>query len=153
MQSFHPTIILRHRKENLKKCSLRGLEKRADFIFYSYPVSVPLPSFENYVVLSIDGPTLSLEDQNKGLVLIDGTWRYAKKMEAFLESKFSFEKRSLPAHLLTAYPRYQNDCSDPNRGLASIEALFVAYRILQRDTSGLLDNYFWRDSFLGKNLL
>lgn len=80
MNPFPPTSILRHRKENLKKCSLRGLESREDMSFYTYPWNCPKPDLSNYVVLAVDGKELSREDSDKGIFLVDGTWRYAEKM-------------------------------------------------------------------------
>lgn len=149
MNAFTPTIILRHRKENLKKCSLRGLEQRKDFRFYSYPWKEPQPDLSSYFVLALDAPPLTSEDSQKGIFLIDSTWRYSEKMIKSLQPPF--EKRSLPAHFSTAYPRTQEDCLDPKRGLASIEALYLAYRILGRDPEGLLDNYHWKELFLEQN--
>jgi pre-rRNA-processing protein TSR3 len=61
--------------------------------------------------------------------------------------------RSLPKEFQTAYPRRQNDCPDPKRGLASIEAIFIAYLKMGRKTDGLLDNYYWKESFLTCNRL
>lgn len=145
MTAFLPTIILRHRRENLKKCSLRGLETRADMHFYNYPLKRDLPDLSNYVVLALDAPLLSEEDADKGILLIDGTWRYAEKMFQALPAPF--EVRSLPA-AKTAYPRRQDDCSDPTRGLASCEALYLTYVILGRNPEGLLDHYHWKDDFL-----
>lgn len=143
------TIIYRHKKENKKKCSLKGLEKRADMRFFEYPTEL-LPELQNYILLDLDAPCLSVEDKDKGLLLIDGTWNYAKKMCDNI-TKDQFIARSLPINLVTAYPRKQTGCLDPQRGLASIEALYAAYRILERDTEGLLDNYYWKDLFLEKN--
>jgi pre-rRNA-processing protein TSR3 len=37
------------------------------------------------------------------------------------------------------------------KGLASIEALYIAYFILGYDTMGLLDQYHWAELFLEKN--
>lgn len=145
MTPFPPTLILRHRKENLKKCSLRGLEQRQDLQFFSYPWKVPQPSLENTLVLTMEGPPLKKEDHEKGLFLIDGTWRHAALMLRSL--KGPYEQRSLPP-IQTAYPRKQEDCPDPTRGLATVEALYIAYTILGRDTSGLLDHYHWKEEFL-----
>jgi rRNA small subunit aminocarboxypropyltransferase len=141
------TIIWRHRRENLKKCSLRGLEGRDDFAFFTYPTD-ELPDLGGYVALSFDGPPLTREDAASGLLLIDGTWRYAERMAAQLPP---LEQRSLPTHFQTAYPRRQGDCSEPSRGLASIEALYLALTILGRDTTGLLDGYHWGDRFFDIN--
>jgi hypothetical protein len=148
----YPNMIVRHRKENLKKCSLSGLEDRADLKFITYPASVLPPLDGPYVVLALDAPPLSTDDQSSGLILLDATWRYAKTMSStlapWLENAIP---RSLPGHFRTAYPRKQTDCEDPERGLASIEALFIAYFLTGRDTTGLLDHYFWRESFVALN--
>ena len=139
-------IILRHRKENLKKCSLSGLETRTDMEFYTYPKQ-HLPQVEGFVLLTPDAPVL--KGNEKGIYLIDGTWKLASKMESTLP--FAVEKRSLPP-CKTAYPRKQTGCKDPNTGLASVEALYIAYTILGWDTSLLLDHYHFKDEFLKKLL-
>lgn len=147
---FPPTIILRHRKENLKKCTLRGLEKRLDFCFFTYPEDV-LPDLSNYFLLTIDAPVLSKADHHLGIFLIDATWSYAERMLRQLRPPHPFQKRSLPLNYRTAYPRRQEDCPDPVRGLASIEALYAAHILLGRDTEGLLSNFYWKEEFLKKN--
>jgi pre-rRNA-processing protein TSR3 len=146
MSSFLPTLILRHRKENLKKCSLRGLETRVDLRFFTYPQD-HLPDLSDYILLTLDAPVLSKEDSDKGLFLIDGTWKYADTMFRALTKPHTFALRSLPTIYQTAYPRRQED----PRGLSSIEALYVAYCITGRDPAGLFDFYHWREAFLNKN--
>jgi pre-rRNA-processing protein TSR3 len=141
---FPPTVILRHQRENLNKCSLRGLESREDLIFLTYPKS-PLPDLSHYCLLTIGAPLLTESDRDFGLFLIDGTWRHAKTMAKIVPPEI--RQRSLPL-LKTAYPRRQDDCPDPNQGLASVEALYVAYQILGRKAEGLLDHYYWKDQFL-----
>jgi pre-rRNA-processing protein TSR3 len=150
---FPQTIILRHRKENLKKCSLRGLEERPDFRFFTYPKET-LPDLTGYVLLTIDAPLLTAADRDFGIFLIDGTWTYAERMERQLPTPHRFERRSLPTHYRTAYPRRQHhDCPDPSRGLASIEALYVAYAILGRNAEGLLNHFYWKEEFLKLNFV
>jgi pre-rRNA-processing protein TSR3 len=51
----------------------------------------------------------------------------------------------------TAYPRVSKLGTDPDNGLASIEALFVAYHLLGRPTDGLLEHYHWADEFRRTN--
>jgi pre-rRNA-processing protein TSR3 len=155
MQSFHdekflPTIVIRHRKENLKKCSLRGLEFRQDFRFFTYP-ACELPDLSRYVLLTLDAPSLTVADSGSGLLLLDGTWRYTEKMQRYVLSRQKVVFRSLPDRWRTAYPRRQTDCPAPDRGLASVEALYAAYDILGRDTKSLLDGYHWKEDFLGIN--
>lgn len=152
MSSYLPTVILRHKKENLRKCSLKGLETREDLVFYTYPKDT-LPTLSSYVLLTLEAPLLTASDNQYGLFLIDGTWRHSEVMFKSLPKPSLFIPRSLPKELRTAYPRRQEDCSDPERGLASVEALFAAYQLLGRDPSGLLDFYYWKNAFLEKNKL
>jgi pre-rRNA-processing protein TSR3 len=116
-------------------------------IFLTYPTS-DIPDLGGYCVLTLGAPELSREDAHLGLFLIDGTWRYAEKMAKSLHAPFVC--RSLPSHVRTAYPRRQLDCPDPERGLASVEALYLAYSILGRSTEGILDHYHWKDQFKAK---
>ncbi len=150
MFSFPPTLILRHRRENLKKCTLRGLETRPDFLFFTYPHDT-LPDLSRYVLLTLDAPPLSMQDCHLGLFLIDGTWRYAATMEKQLPQPHLFQRRSLPAEFRTAYPRKQTDCQDPTKGLASIEALYAAYYVLGRTREELLNNFYWKETFFKLN--
>ncbi len=143
------TIIFRHRKENLKKCSLQPLIGRPDLRFIPYPLKAEIQIPPNTFLLSFDGPPLTPEDNDANLILIDATWKLAAHMEKGLAPLIShLPKRSLPPSARTAYPRRQTDCADPERGLASIEALYLAYVALGRSTEGLLDHYYWKGQFL-----
>lgn len=150
--NFPPTIILRHTRENLKKCSLSGLEKRGDLQFFTYPKD-PLPAISSYILLKVGAPELTKEDAPHGLFLIDGTWKLASVMESQIphETKAKLISRSLPNHFRTAYPRRQTECPDPMRGLSSLEALYIAHFILGRPLEGLLDRYYWKELFLQLN--
>lgn len=143
-----PTVILRHRRENLKKCSLRGIENRPEFDFYTYPVD-SLPDLTGYLLLKVGAPPLTREDQERGLFLIDGTWRLAQVMEKQLP--LQMEARSLPEGYKTAYPRKQTHCPDPESGLSSLEAIFIAHLILGRPTEEILNNYHWKNEFFQIN--
>jgi rRNA small subunit aminocarboxypropyltransferase len=140
------TVIIVHPKENRAKCSLEPLRGRADTRFFSYSPNRPI-NLPNYVRLDVDGPKLTSEDSGMGILLIDGAWRHAAKMQRHFSM---IPPRSLTG-FHTAYPRVSKLFQDPSEGLASIEALFIAYRILGRSTDGLLDQYYWRESFLRLN--
>ena len=148
MNSYPKTLILRHRKENLRKCSLRGLESHGDLLFYTYPKD-PIYPKEPYVTLSFKGPCLSKNDTDCGIFLIDSTWRYEKAITK--KHAQHLQERSLPKGIQTAYPRKQDDCIDPTRGLASVEALYVAHLILGRSCDAILDHYHFKGRFLEKN--
>ncbi len=146
---MHPiTIIVRHPRENPKKCSVLPLQGRADVRLYSYPLTEPL-SFDNYIRLAAEGPELSSADSQSGILLLDGSWRSAGKMIAHFKH---VPPRSLSSWK-TAYPRVSKRGTDPDNGLASIEALYVAYHLLGRPVDALLDHYHWRDKFLDLNAL
>lgn len=150
--NYLTTVILRHARENLKKCSLSGLEKRQDCQFFTYPKD-SLPDLRSYILLKVGAPPLSKDDRDRGLFLIDGTWRLASVMETQvpITIKETMIARSLPNHFRTAYPRRQTECPDPERGLSSLEALYIAYFILGRPLEGLLDRYYWKDLFFELN--
>jgi pre-rRNA-processing protein TSR3 len=139
-------MIVRHSHENPKKCSVLPLRGRPDITFLTYPVQ-QRPPLEGYVRLAADGPELSPADASGGLLLLDGSWRWAAVMNRdFLD----VPARSLHGYR-TAYPRVSKQGTDPDNSLASIEALFVAYHILGRPTAGLLDHYRWSAEFLRLN--
>lgn len=100
-----------------------------------------------YVRLGLGGPPLSAEDRPYGLLVLDGTWRHVEPMQ---RAYATIPVRSLPA-LATAYPRTSKVRSDPEGGLATIEAIYAAYRLLGRDTTGLLDKYHWGQEFVELN--
>jgi pre-rRNA-processing protein TSR3 len=146
MMHFPPTIIVRHPKENPRKCSVIPLKGRADIVFLKYPTRA-LPPLEGYVRLAADGPELSAADRACGVLLLDGSWRWA---DAMMKDFEHVAPRSLHGWR-TAYPRVSKLGTDPDNGLASIEALYLAYHILGRPTAGLLDDYRWAEEFLRVN--
>lgn len=141
-----PTVIVVHPKERRSKCSVEPLRGRDDFEFVNFPQPVTR-SLEGYFRLGIGGPVLSAADQDCGLLVLDGTWKLAAKMEP---TYADMPVRSLPP-IETAYPRVSKVFNDPTAGLATIEAIYAALHILNRDLSGLLDDYYWAEDFLKKN--
>ncbi len=144
--AYSPTVIVVHPKERRKKCSVEPLRSNQDFIFWKFPQQGEEP-LDGYVRLAMDAPLLSAADIDAGLLILDATWRYAETMEKDYQN---IPARSLPVWE-TAYPRVSKNFEDPNAGLATIEAIFVAYQVLNRDTTGLLDEYYWAETFLRKN--
>ena len=141
-----PTVIVRHSHENPKKCSVLPLKGRPDLLFLNYPVT-RRPDLAGYVRLAAEGPELSAADADSGLLLLDGSWRWAAAMTRDFED---VPPRSL-CGWKTAYPRVSKQGTDPGNGLASVEALYIAYATLGRPTTGLLDHYRWAEAFLRLN--
>jgi pre-rRNA-processing protein TSR3 len=143
---FPPTVIVRHSHENPRKCSILPLRGRSDVTFLQHPVA-RRPPLEGYVRLAAEGEPLSAADAACGLLLLDGSWRWA---DAMTRDFLDVPPRSL-CGVRTAYPRVSKLGTDPDNGLASVEALFVAYHLLGRPTTGLLDHYRWAEEFLRLN--
>jgi pre-rRNA-processing protein TSR3 len=144
--AFPPTVIVRHSRENPRKCSVIPLRGRPDLLFLPYPVRQRTP-LDGYLRLAADGPPLTGADAASGLLLLDGSWRWAAAMTRDFAD---VTPRSLHGWR-TAYPRTSKLGTDPDNGLASVEALYVAYHILGRPTAGLLDHYRWAAEFLRAN--
>lgn len=143
---FPPTIIVVHSRERRKKCTVEPLRGRDGFLFRRFP-DAGCDLLAGYVRLGFGGPLLSREDADRGLLVLDGTWRWAERME--------HDYRHVPVRSLpdwqTAYPRVSKMFENPEAGLATIEAIYAAYKILGRDTTGLLDDYHWGEEFLRLN--
>lgn len=145
-QQSPPTIIVVHPKERRSKCSVEPLRGRDDFVFVRFPDPVPLP-LNNYVRLGIGGKVLSAADAQAGLLVLDGTWKLAQRMEPFYAD---LPVRSLPP-LTTAYPRTSYVFPDPSEGLATVEAVYAALRMMNRPVHDLLNDYYWKQQFLQRN--
>jgi pre-rRNA-processing protein TSR3 len=141
-----PTIIVRHPAESPRKCSVWPLRGRADVLFLPYPPR-QRPDLTGYVRLAAEGPLLTAADAGAGVLLLDGSWRWA---EAMTRDFADVPPRSLSGWK-TAYPRVSKLGTDPDNGLASIEALVIAYHVLGRPITGLLDHYHWAEAFLAAN--
>jgi pre-rRNA-processing protein TSR3 len=123
------------------------LEGHPNFKFLPYPNTPPF-EWQDCILLDIEGPPLRKEEGTKTLCLIDSLWRYTPKIKKALPK---LQTRSIPQSFQTAYPRRQEDCIDPLRGLASIEALYIAHFLLGWDTAHLLEHYYFKAAFLEKN--
>src|SRR5262245_5001641 len=94
------TIIVRHPKENPRKCSVWPLRGREDLRFLTFPVKQPL-DLTGYIRLAAEGPPLSEGDGESGLLVLDGSWRWA---EAMTKAFAHVPPRSFTGYR-TAYPR------------------------------------------------
>lgn len=144
--TYPPTIVVRSPKENPRKCSILPLKGRADLVFLTHPAR-RRPDLSGYVRLAVVGEPLSQRDADRGLLVLDGSWNEADKMtKAYLD----VPPRSLGGYA-TAYPRVSKLGRDPDGGLATVEALYLAYRIMGRPTAGILEHYRWGAEFLARN--
>lgn len=125
---------------------MEPLRGRPEFLFWTFPERREHP-LSGYYRLGLGGPLLTPEDSTQGLLLLDGTWKLAERMER--------DYQDVPVRSLlpwqTAYPRTSKLYEDPAAGLATVEALFAALTQMGKCTRGLLDHYRWREEFLKKN--
>src|SRR6202011_3398829 len=91
MTTYPATIIVRHPKENPRKCSILPLRGRPDLLFLHHPVK-ERPALDGYIRLAAEGPALSAADADRGVLLLDGSWRRA---EAMMRSFLDVPPRSL----------------------------------------------------------
>lgn len=136
------------RKERPERCSLTPFREDPRFRVIYFDPKVPTV-VEGGILLHPDGPPLAPEDVHRGLILVDGSWKYSARMVAGLSGRY--ERRKIPLGLVTAYPRRSKAGTDPPTGLASIEALYAALWIGGREPEDLLSHYYWRAEFLRRN--
>ncbi|MBI5852809.1 MAG: hypothetical protein HZB39_17495 [Planctomycetes bacterium] len=140
-----PVTVIRHRKERIAKCSLRHLHERPGFRFLRASCGMRFDA-SGQILLAVDAPPLSSADRGRALVLLDSTWRHLAELRRCITGEPIL--RSIPGDVRTVYPRKSRIYDDPEAGLASVEALYVALRILGEDDESLLDGYHWKDQFL-----
>lgn len=144
MDTEEVTTVIRHPRERRSKCSLTPLEGRTDIRFFKARVGWEF-DITAYTVLALGAPELSVEDAGRPLLLLDSTWRLLPQLEACLKGEGV--RRTLPA-VETSYPRVSKIDQDPHGGLASVEALYLAWLMLGVRDDSLLQSYYWRDAFI-----
>lgn len=153
-------IVIQDHKENRAKCTLTPLEGRAgiSFVRLGHPLrSTARAAIPSGVVLHVGGPPLARSDAELvaggALIIVDATWARVSTVLARIdvEPGARVERRSIPAGVVTAYPRISKIHEDPPGGLASVEAIFVATAILGEPQADLLSAYRWAEEFLRLN--
>ena len=152
-------VVVDH-KENRRKCSLTPIEglPGVDFVRLSARSGEQRPfELPPGILLAVDAPPLEAGDRHLleagALILIDATWARLPAVGRRLAPRpgARIERRSLPAAARTAYPRVSKVHRDPDGGLASIEALYLATAILGEPRPALLEGFHWREEFLALN--
>lgn len=137
-------VILRHPAENLAKCSVEPLRGRPDLEFVTAEGAASVRG-DGCVLLEVGAPALTAADAGRRLIVLDGNWKHVARLRARVTGHPL--PRSLPP-VPTAYPRRNAEGADPPEGLATVEALYLALRVLGDDDRSLLAGYRWRDEFL-----
>ena len=148
--------VLMDARENKKQCSVYPLRERSDFrLRYFDRRQTPLPAFQADFLLHIEGECLSKiappKQQSFWLATIDCTWKKLAPALARVEAPIPKLVR-IPADFVTAYPRKSKTPGlDPDGGLATIEALFIAAAFLGSWDESLLEKFHFKKEFLELN--
>lgn len=140
-------MIVRDPRESSRKCSLTPLCGMPSIEFVTYNGRRRVWAGDR-ILLHPDGELLTAADAGRDLLLLDCAWRKVGALLASVDGELTH--RRLPA-LETAYPRTSRVFVDPGEGLASVEALYAALRILGEPRDDILQDYPWRERFLRLN--
>jgi pre-rRNA-processing protein TSR3 len=140
-------LIVRDPRESAAKCSLTPLRGRPGITFVSYHPERRVAAGRR-IRLDPDGASLTEADRGVPLLVVDCAWRRVKSVLATIDGELV--PRRLPP-FETAYPRRSKLFEDPERGLASVEALYAALHLLGEPRPELLEGYRWAARFLALN--
>jgi pre-rRNA-processing protein TSR3 len=140
-------LILRDPRESTKKCSLTPLRGMSGVRFVAHAKDRRIDA-TGRILLHPEGEPITDADQGRGLLILDCAWRRVPELLAQVDG--NPPRRRLPP-LATAYPRRSRTFSDPERGLASVEALYAALLLLGEARREILEGYRFAESFLAAN--
>ena len=140
-------LILRDPRESTKKCSLTPLRGMAGVRFVTHAKDRRLDASDR-LLLHPDGEPITDADRGRGLLVLDCAWRRVSELLEHVDG--DPPRRGLPA-LATAYPRKSRTFRDPERGLASVEAIYAALALLGDVRPEILEGYRFAESFLAAN--
>jgi pre-rRNA-processing protein TSR3 len=140
-------LILRDPRESLAKCSLTPLRGLPGVRFVDFHGQKRVEA-GGRTLLHVEGEELTAADRGRELLLVDCSWRRVERCLRSVDGVL--HPRRLPP-LLSAYPRRSKLFHDPDQGLASVEALYVASLLLGEPRPDFLREYRWREAFLAAN--
>lgn len=143
--------ILMDAKENPRKCTILPLKHRSDFNIRYFRGGRTIEPFFAQALLHIDGEDLSkISSRITSLALIDCNWKHVEPTLQRVQRPLPQLVR-IPEGFQTAYPRRNKMGNDPEAGLATIEALFIASAFLGFWDETLFEKYYFKEDFLEKN--
>lgn len=146
-------ILIDH-GETANKCTIVPLFDRPDFKIISVDNSPQPWVFESNFLLHHEGECLSrYRDSNKkkqSIALVDCIWKRLNPLLSRIQKPLPTFV-SIPREFKTAYLRKSENQSDPEGGLATIEALFIAQALLGNWDLTLLSKYYFAKNFLELN--
>ena len=147
-------IVLDH-GETANKCTIIPLRARPDFRFFPVFGQGALGPLDAPILLHPDGRCLSDIPRAlpvSALASVDCVWRRLPKILPrlrWVSAPAALAK--VPDGFVTAYPRRGMPSADPEGGLATIEALFIAAALLGNWDVSLLSRYYFGRAFVERN--
>jgi pre-rRNA-processing protein TSR3 len=145
--------VLMDPKENPHKCTVTPLKGRTDILIRKFSDAPAIKPFSTDLLLHVDGldlPTLVAANKINSIGVIDCVWKRVEPILKRLENPLPTLAR-IPEGFVTAYPRRNKLGHDPDAGLATIEAMFIAGAFAGAWDETLLDNYYFKDNFIKFN--
>jgi pre-rRNA-processing protein TSR3 len=149
--------ILVDRTESPNKCSILPLAYREDFRIVRFDRRYPIGALTGNLLLHPDGVPLDewMREPGRGadaavLSAVDCNWKRLTRILARIAGPLPPLVR-IPDGFETAYLRRNKRNLDPDRGLATIEALFVAAAFLGKWDESLLKEFATGGEFLAIN--
>lgn len=151
-------ILIDH-SETSNKCTILPLAYRSDFKITKFPrqTSSKPPELHLHSELLLHPAGHPINEYaaahgpfNGSIAAIDSIWRRLDPiMQAVAKPLPTLV--GLPSGFVTAYPRVSRHDFDPEGGLATIEALFIAAALVGHWDESLLSEYFFGQKFLELN--
>ena len=148
--------ILMDRFENPRKCTILPQKERPDFHIRYFRGQAPIAAFQSQYLLHVEGDDLATiknhlaKEAASSIALIDCNWRKVQGALARVMPPMP-KLVKIPDGFQTAYPRRNKEGKDPEAGLATIEALFIAAAFFGHWDESLLDKYHFKNDFLRIN--
>jgi ribosome biogenesis protein Tsr3 len=155
--------------ETPNKCTIAPLAHRGDFKLFRVKKGATLGPFVSQILLHPEGECLSTlvkagrlrpassavgpvvsESTVTGIATIDCIWRRLDTLLGRVKGELPVLAK-IPPGIVTAYPRRSKLTDDPEGGLATIEAIFVAAALVGRWDLSLLSEYHFGADFLSLN--
>lgn len=144
--------------ETANKCTIAPLASRTDFHLFRVKGDGPLGPLSAPVLLHHEGQCLTTLRETvspvPALASVDCVWRRLPKLLNRIEWKDGKQPAlaKIPEGFRTVYPRVGANGTDPQGGLATIEALFVAAALLGNYDPTLLSQYHFARRFIELNV-
>jgi pre-rRNA-processing protein TSR3 len=151
--SMHYEVII-DAGETINKCTIAPLSSRPDFRLFRVKGPKPLGPLLSPILLHHEGQCLTqLREQLpqvQGIATIDCVWNRLDVLMRRISGQLPILAR-IPNGFETAYPRRSAQNTDPEGGLATIEAIFVAAALLGNWDITLFSEYYFGGKFVDLN--